>query len=213
MTTGINKDHRIGRLLLLVGSVCLAAAILGCVRGIPSKKPPIHLIPDMDNQPKFKPQSENDFFPDSAAMRPLVLGTVAQGWLHADVIFNTGKDPSTGDFVRESPVGITLTGLMRGQERFNIFCSVCHSRLGDGKGIMVQHGYPPPPNYHDQTIREYPDGHIFDVISNGIRNMPSYAQQIPAEDRWKIVGYVRALQRSEHASLEDVPSEMRTDLK
>jgi len=212
----IRRNHIIRGVCLLALAIALAVAMLlidGCVRGMPSKKPPIHIIPDMDDQPKFKPQSENDFFPDSASMRPLVPGTVARGWLREDVIFYTGMDLQTDDFVKTSPVEITLTGLQRGQERFNIYCSVCHSRLGDGKGIMLERGYPPPTSYHDDRIRNYPDGHIFDVITNGIRNMPGYGQQIPVEDRWEIVGYVRALQRSEHASLEDVPVEIRNQLK
>jgi len=201
--------------LVAVAAILSAVMLLfgGCVRGMPSKKPPIHIIADMDDQPKFKPQSENDFFPDSASMRLLVPGTVAQGWLREDMIFHQGVDPQTEDFVTRSPVEITLTGLQRGRERFNIYCSVCHSRLGDGKGIMLERGYPPPTSYHDDRIRSYPDGYIFDVITNGIRNMPGYGQQIPVEDRWKIVSYVRALQRSEHASLDDVPIEMRDQLK
>ena len=213
MTFGIHIITRIRWSLFGISLVAVTVLIAGCVRGTPSKRPPIHLIPDMDDQPKFKPQSENDFFPDSAAMRPLVPGTLARGWLRDDVIFNTGVDPRKDDFVQKSPLEITLTGLQRGQERFNIYCSLCHSRLGDGKGIMLERGYPPPTSYHDDLIRNYPDGHIFDVITNGIRNMPGYGQQIPVEDRWEIVSYVRALQRSQHASLEDVPVEMRDQLR
>ena len=189
-------------------ALSLAISISGCYRGRPSDKPPIHLNPDMDHQPKYKAQSASAFFDNGGAMQPPPDGTLARGWLKADRAYYFGED-STGEAVAQSPVPVTLTGLQRGQERFNIYCSVCHSRIGDGQGIIVQRGYVPPPNFHSELIRSYPDGHIFKVISNGIRNMPGYAQQIPVEDRWLIVNYLRALQRSQNASLEDVPPEMR----
>jgi len=192
--------------------VSMALGLSGCFRGQPSQKPPIHIVPDMDQQPKYKPQSEGVFFEDSSAMRIPVPGTVAQGWLMDDIEFYTGMNPELGKPIAKSPVEITLTGLQRGQERFNIYCSPCHSRIGDGRGIMVQRGYVPPPSFHDDLIRNYPDGHIFDVIGNGIRNMPGYAQQITEEDRWLIVNYLRALQRSQNASIEDVPVELRDRL-
>jgi mono/diheme cytochrome c family protein len=192
--------------------ILLVLSITGCFRGQPSKKPPIHLVHDMDEQPKYKPQSEGVFFEDSSAMRTPVPGTVAQGWLMDDIGFYTGMDSVTGKPLHKSPVEINLTGLQRGQERYNIYCSPCHSRIGDGRGIMVQRGYVPPPSFHDDLIRNYPDGHIFDVISNGIRNMPGYAQQISEEDRWLIVNYLRALQRSQNASIDDIPVELRDKL-
>ena len=101
----------------------------------------------------------------------------------------------------------------RGQQRFNIYCSPCHGRTGDGRGIVVQRGLLPPPSFHDDRLRKVGDGHIFDVISNGIRNMPSYRAQIPVDDRWAIVSYFRALQRSQNASINDVPAEMRGAIK
>jgi mono/diheme cytochrome c family protein len=103
--------------------------------------------------------------------------------------------------------------LKRGQERFNIFCSPCHGRLGDGKGIVVERGYSPPPTFHSDRVRSFPDGHIFDVITNGIRNMPPYGPQIPASDRWAIVAYFRALQRSQNATVNDIPVELRDQVK
>lgn len=188
-------------------------ALTGCYRGKPSDKPPVHLVPDMDRQPKYLPQAHSDFFPNGSTNQIPPEGTIAQGGLHSDHAYYEGIDPSTGQPVKKSPVPITLTGLQRGQERFNIYCSPCHSRVGDGQGIMVQRGYVPPPSFHTDLIRQYPDGHIFQVISNGIRNMPSYGQQIPIPDRWLIVNYLRALQRSQFARVEDVPETIKRDLQ
>ena len=102
---------------------------------------------------------------------------------------------------------------MRGQERFNIYCSPCHSRLGDGKGMVVQRGMFPPPTYHQARIRDIEDGHIFDVITNGIRNMPSYKSQIPVSDRWAIFNYLRVLQRSQNGELKTIAESERAKIK
>ena len=103
--------------------------------------------------------------------------------------------------------------LKRGQERFNIYCAPCHGQTGDGQGIVVQRGYLPPPSYHQDRLRKMPDGYIFDVITNGVRNMPSYRHQVPVADRWAIVSYLRALQRSQNATINDIPPEMRETVK
>lgn len=201
--------RRIYLIMLLIASALLT--MIAC-QGRPSEKPPIHLNPDMDDQPKYLPQAESNFFADSATMRVPVEGTVARDELRADDAYYRGIGPD-GKPVVKSPVPLTLKELERGEERFNIYCSPCHSRIGDGKGIMVQRGYVPPPSFHDDRIREFPDGHIFDVITHGIRNMPSYAHQIPVEDRWAIIAYLRALERSQNASLEDIPVELRDKVK
>jgi mono/diheme cytochrome c family protein len=166
----------------------------------------------MDNQPKYQAQEKCEYFADESAMRQPVPGTVAREFLREDSAYFTGID-SNGDTLVNSPVETSMQLLERGQERFDIYCSPCHGRAGDGKGIMVSRGYVPPPDYHTDRIRNLPDGHIFDVISNGIRNMPGYRHQVPVEDRWAIVAYVRALQRSQNASIDDVPVERRGDLK
>ncbi len=183
----------------------------GCYRGRPSKKPPIHIIPDMDSQPRYDTQEKNDFFPDHLAMRHPVSGTIAVGDLETNPEYYTGKD-ARGRLVEDNPVAINMPFLKRGQERFNIYCSPCHSRGGDGKGIMTTRGYVPPPSFHIDRLREVEDGHIFDVITNGLRNMPSYGHQVSVNDRWAIVAYVRALQRSQNATIEDVPEEKRDQL-
>ncbi|MCH7689741.1 MAG: cytochrome c [candidate division Zixibacteria bacterium] len=197
-------------IIFLAGALILVSA--GCYRGKPSKAPPIHINPNMDDQPRFNAQKSSDFFEDGRAMRDRIEGTLPRGFLREDVIYYTGKDAS-GKLVKKSPVASTMEVLRRGQERFNIYCSPCHSRLGDGKGMVVQRGMFPPPTYHQARIRDIEDGHIFDVITNGIRNMPSYRSQIPVSDRWAIVNYLRVLQRSQNAKLKDIPESERVKIK
>ena len=194
--------------------LCLVLAA-GCSRNRPSEKPPIHLQTNMDDQPKYKPQAASEFFADGQAMRQPVEGTVARGQLHEDVVFYTGKTEN-GRLVRKSPVPVTMDLLKRGQERYGIYCSPCHGQTGaaqDIKSIVVQKGMLAPPSFHEQRLRDVEDGHIFDVITNGIRNMPPYKYQISAEDRWAIVAYFRALQRSQNATVSEVPESVRQGLK
>ena len=197
-------------IIFLAGALILVSG--GCYRGKPSKVPPIHINPNMDDQPRFNAQKSSDFFEDGRAMRDRIDGTLPRGFLREDVVYFTGKDAS-GKLVKKSPVASTMEVLRRGQERFNIYCSPCHSRLGDGKGMVVQRGMFPPPTYHQARIRDIEDGHIFDVITNGIRNMPSYRSQIPVSDRWAIVNYLRVLQRSQNAKLKDIPESERAKIK
>jgi predicted small lipoprotein YifL len=183
----------------------------GCYRGRPSEDPPIHLNPNMDTQKKYKPQSASRFFEDGLTMRQPVPGTVAIGELHEDDAYYRGKN-ADGSLVRNMPVEVTMETLRRGQKRYNIYCAPCHDQTGSGKGIVVKKGFLPPPSFHLDRLREVEDGHIYDVITNGIRNMPSYKHQIPVSDRWKIVAYVRALQRSQNAQISDVPEELRESI-
>jgi hypothetical protein len=180
----------------------------GCSRNRPSERPPIHFNPNMDNQEKYRAQSENRFFEDGAAMRVPVAGTVARDDLQEDDAYFKGLN-SSGEFIDYIPIPVNIQGLERGRERFDIFCSPCHSRLGDGRGIMIKRGYPPPPTFHSDRIRKMSIGEIYNVITNGVRNMPSYRHQVPVGDRWAIIAYLRALQRSQQAGLEDIPPEMR----
>jgi mono/diheme cytochrome c family protein len=197
----------------LIAVLLLAPAVLsGCARERPSSQPPIHLIPDMDHQPKFKAQSESRFFADGAAMRMPVPGTVARGELREDDAYFRGLNADSS-FVRSLPVPVTTQLLERGRQRFDIYCSPCHSRVGDGRGIMVRRGYVPPPTFHSDRLRDIEDGYIFSVITDGVRNMPAYKYQVPVADRWAVVAYLRALQRSQNATLDDVPQELRKDLK
>jgi len=196
--------------LAYIGVLLLAvlAVGVGCTRNRPSEKPPIHPNPNMDIQPRYNPQAESEFFADGKTMRTPPAGTVARGQLRNDIGYYTGLTES-GDTVRTNPREVDMQLLKRGQERYDIYCSPCHARTGDGQGIMVQRGYIPPPSFHMERLRAAHDGHIFWVISNGIRNMPSYRSQVPVDDRWAIVAYVRALQRAQNATLEDIPTEKR----
>ena len=184
----------------------LAPAILlllaGC-RGQESPAPPVHLVGDMDWQPKLQAGEASPAFADGRAMRPSVPGTVARGALAEDDGYHRGKE---GDaFVARSPVELDAALVRRGQERFNVFCAPCHDKTGGGEGMVVKRGYPPPIDLASERVRGMPDGEVFDVITHGVRNMPAYRKQVPVEDRWAIVAWVRVLQRSQRARLRDVP--------
>ncbi len=191
---------------ILVISIGLIA--VGCVREMPKQEPGMRLETNMFRQPRYEAQDAGEFFADGAAMRMPVEGTIARGELHENVAYYTGLT-AAGDTVKESPVPTTMAELLRGQERFNIYCSPCHGRTGDGQGMVVKRGLLPPPNFIEDRLLAAPDGHIFNVITNGIRNMPPYKYQIPVADRWAIIAYFRALQRSQHASPNDVPGSVR----
>lgn len=159
---------------------------------------------DMHNQPKFKPLRANDFYADMRSERPIIEGTVARGDLRDDQYFYTGKiGKNDGDVF---PFPVTADVLKRGQERFNIYCTPCHSRVGDGNGMIVQRGYRRPPSYHIDRLRTAPVGHFFDVITNGFGAMPDYSAQVSVKDRWAIIAYIRALQFSQKAAQGDVPA-------
>jgi len=167
---------------------------------------------DMQDQPKFIPLRPSSFFDDGRSERPLVEGTVARGHLDADSALYTGK--VDGKPVEAFPFPVTRAVLERGQERYNIYCSPCHDRLGNGHGMIQQRGFnhPPPQSYHVDRLRQAPVGYFFDVITNGLGAMPDYAAQIEPRDRWAIVAYVRVLQLSQHASVDDVPAAERAAL-
>jgi mono/diheme cytochrome c family protein len=190
----------------------VAAGFSGCGRGRPSKRTPIHINPNMDEQEKYKAQEESKFFADGATMRTPVAGTVARGWLHENTEYYSGKNEK-GEYIAKIPAEINMQLLQRGHERYDIYCAPCHSRVGDGRGIMISRGYVPPPSFHQNYIREMKDGYFFDVITNGVRNMPGYGHQVKVADRWAIVAYLRALQRSHNASEKDVPQELRQEIK
>jgi mono/diheme cytochrome c family protein len=165
---------------------------------------------DMHDQPKFIPLRASTFFTDSRSARPIVAGTVARGRLREDALLYTGKVDGADATVFPFPVDAKV--LARGQDRFDIHCSPCHGRTGQGDGMVVRRGYRHPPTYHQDRLREAPVGHFFDVISNGFGAMPDYAAQVVVEDRWAIAAYIRALQLSEHATIADVPPAERGKL-
>ncbi len=183
----------------------LLALLLSACRGAPFKQTPIQLERNMFKQDKYIPQDVNTFFPDRRAMRMPVEGTVARNELKLNTEYYDGKDKS-GNLVEHIPIPVTMQLLKRGQNRFDVFCTPCHGRLGDGNGIVpsLNVGLIHPPNYHQDRLINAPDGHFFDVITNGIRTMMPYRYQIPVHDRWAIVAYIRALQMSQNASKADL---------
>ncbi len=201
------------RAINIVALFALVAVLAGC-RGTTSPVPPVHVSPNMDWQERYDPQSANDFFADGRAMRPPVAGTVARGFLREDVRFFFGRDES-GAFVERSPVPATLEVLRRGQEQYTIFCGPCHGPAGDGNGIITTggYGYVPAPTYHSDALRAQTDGYLYSVVVNGVRSMPGYGTQITVADRWAIVSYIRALQRSQNATRADVPQDVLAGLQ
>lgn len=164
----------------------------------------------MATQPYYQPLEENTFFADGRASRPIEPHTVSRGDLRDDDSLYTGK--VDGEMVTEFPISITEEVIARGQNRFNIYCAPCHSKLGDGNGMIVQRGVSRPPSFMDSRLTTAPVGHLYDVITNGYGRMYSYNQQIPVLDRWAIVSYVRVLQQAGTATLDDVPPAEREKL-
>jgi mono/diheme cytochrome c family protein len=223
------QARRVRRLCVGVFVTAIALSVVGCRQ-------------DMHDQPKYRPLRPVDqigSINDGRSARPLVEGTVARGELRDDAEFYTGKTAGVGQttnkmaatsasqfpgqpassgsvglqgFVTEFPLQITAADLDRGQERFNIYCSVCHGPLGDGGGMIPKRGFRKPPSYHDDRLRNAPVGYFFDVITNGFGNMPDYSAQVEPADRWRIIAYIRALQLSQRASVADVPADKRGEL-
>ena len=177
-----------------VALACLALGLTGCVRGCTSSRPPIHINPNMDYQPRVDAQEESGFFYDGRGMRKPVPGTIAIGELIEDPRMHTGKD-ADGAFLASSPLANTEDLLARGESRFMIFCSPCHEKRGTGRGIMFQYGSVPTPSFHEQRIVDMPDGEIFDTITFGKNLMKGYAYPIQPHDRWAIIAHLRRLQR------------------
>jgi mono/diheme cytochrome c family protein len=180
----------------------------------------IQVVYDMDNQFKYKTQTRDDFFADGRTMRLPVEGTVSQGMLEADDPFFRGRVEGDTLFVEAFPVEVTRDLMQRGRERFNIYCAPCHGLSGNGQGLVHTKAeargegtWTPPTDLGSQTVIDRPVGHIYNTIKNGIRNMPAYGPQIDPTDRWAIVAYVRALQLSRNATIEDVPAEDRAALQ
>jgi len=215
-------------------SLCLGVFVAICL-GSTGCRQDMH---DQPKYRPLRPIDQIGSINDGRSARPLVEGTVARGQLKDDVEFYTGKlgtaqtaasgppnpQPVQGainaqagqnpaqvyqGYVAEFPMPLTAADLDRGQERFNIYCAVCHGRLGDGAGMIVRRGFRKPPSFHDERLRNAPVGYFFDVQTNGFGAMPDYASQIPPDDRWRIIAYIRALQLSQRAALADLPPEER----
>ena len=195
------------RYLLLVPAALL---LTGCAN-FPSKNPPVWFWYDMRIQEKYKAQAVSPFFADGRASRRPVEGTIPVGYLKEDTPYNTGEEE--GKYLARNPEALTPELLARGQERFNIYCSPCHDRTGSGRGIVAARTTWIPGNLHDDRIVGMVDGELFHVITNGRRSMPGYRFQVPEKDRWAIIAYVRALQRSWLGNVSDVPAELQNRLR
>jgi mono/diheme cytochrome c family protein len=196
--------------VLAVTSVGLLTVLMGC-RGQTTQKTPFWIKHGMEFQPKLLPYGANIAAADGRNMQMPPEGTVASGLLKEDDAFYRGGDLE--HYVTVNPLKVTAQLMERGQERFTIYCTPCHGQTGIGNGMVIKAGFLQPPNLNDARIVTMLDGQIFRTISNGVRIMPSYGKQIPEEDRWAIVAYIRALQRSQHATISDVPESERANLK
>ena len=165
----------------------------------------------MRDQPKFLQSEATNLFPDGTSSRPFVPDTVPRGMAQDDTLLYTGRDQN-GNYSTVFPFPVTADVLARGQSRFNIYCAPCHGRLGNGAGIVVARGFTTPPTFHSDTLRKAPVGLFYDVISHGFGAMPDYSTQILPRDRWAIIAYIRALQLSQNATINDVPQNERAAL-
>ena len=202
--------------------LCLVIVSVAGFRGGMSRRPPIELFPDMDRQPKLRPQTHNSLFPDQFSSRLPVEGTVPRSkpavlegreiYPFEDHPLNTGRVPGTTNFVETIPLAVTEQLLARGQQRYSINCAPCHGASGDGKGITSKYNMLAMANFHDVRLVKMPDGEIFNTITYGKNLMGAYGPNVAIADRWAIVAYVRALQLSENARVEDVPAEHRAEI-
>ena len=183
------------RLAIVV--VALSSALVACRQ-------------DMHDAPRYEPLEASTFFSDGRGSRPLVANTVARGQLREDELLYTGK--IGGQLATEFPMPVTAEMMARGQERFNVFCSPCHGRTGDGTGLIVQRGFRQPPSYYEDRLVNAPVGYLFDVMTNGFGAMQDYSAQVPVADRWAIAAYIKALQFSRRGTVNDVPADRREEL-
>ncbi|AKC81888.1 cytochrome C [Verrucomicrobia bacterium IMCC26134] len=207
--------------LVLLFVVISAVSVLG-FRGSSTTRPPLEVFPDMDRQAKYKPQAESAFFGDKRTDRPAPVGAVPFGRtaIKAEAKFLGADDQlyqglaSDGTFARGFPASITVDGklLERGQLKYTIYCAPCHGAIGDGNGITKQYGMGATPTYHDDRLRNMPEGEIFNTITKGKNNMLSYADKLDPDDRWAVIAYVRALQRAQSGTALDIPSAHKSEL-
>jgi cytochrome c553 len=183
---------------LLLFAVCVVSLAVGCRR-------------DMQVQPRYNPYDASNFFDDGRSVRQPVAGTVARGHLRLDELLYTGK--INGKEADTFPFAITRADLNRGRERYNIYCAPCHDYTGSGRGMIVLRGFPQPPSFHMDRLRQAPAGHYVDVITNGLGVMYPYADRVAPEDRWRIAAYIRALQLSQQGNISDVPPADRNRLQ
>ena len=206
--------------------VCVAVVSLLGIRGMKSTKPPVYVFPDMDFQAKYLPQGFNEFFANEMDDRPVVQGTIPRGYnwnvkevFSEDFSYAPAKNPplysgknSDGTFYRGFPIAVNNELMELGQQKYTIFCAVCHGALGDGNGITKQYGMIATPSYHAGRLRDMPEGEIFNTITNGKNTMLPYADKLNSKERWAVIAYLKALQRAQNASIKDVPPQFRSEL-
>ena len=188
-----NRTRRVRTVVLACALLVGLSLLVGCKQ-------------KMGTQPRYEPLSASGFFDDGSSARQLLPDTVARGSLRADEQLYTGK--VDGQYVDTFPFTVDRAVLNRGQQRFNIYCAACHGEVGDGNGLLVHRGFLPPPSFHQDALRNAPVGLFYDVITNGFGAMPSYNTQISVQDRWAIIAYVRALQLSQNANVENLPPDI-----
>ena len=199
-------------LLILALGVVTVMGVFG-KRGHTFKQPPLEIFPDMDRQPKLRPQQPNLTFANGRSSQEPLPRTVARGDHYELNAVNTGREPGTTNFIATIPVPVTEQLMARGHQRYNIYCLPCHGPQGDGKGIVQKYGYATVKTLHDKLVVVQPDGEIFNTITHGKSTMFPYGSQISIEDRWAIVAYVRALQRSHLGLVDEVPAQLKAGLK
>jgi mono/diheme cytochrome c family protein len=189
--------------------VCALVVSIAGLRGSISRKPPIEIFPDMDRQPKVRPQKPSEFFGNHMESRLPVEGTISRGEHFQDTPVNTGMITGTTNFVATNPLKVTPELMARGQQRFQINCSPCHGLLADGNGVTKHFGMAVVANLHDPRIVQMTDGELFYVITHGRNLMAPYGAQVVTEDRWAVVAYLRALQLSQLGTVQDLPEAQR----
>jgi len=193
--------------------IAITIVVIAGQRGSMSRKPPIEIFPDMDRQPKLRPQTFNRILPDNLSSQPHPANTIARGSHFEDNTINTGRETGTTNWVETNPMPINDTLLNRGEERYNISCSPCHGAIGDGKGITGKYGMVAMANFHDKRLVMMADGEIFNTITYGKNLMGAYGGLVSVEDRWAIIAYVRALQRSQLAYVDELPASAQSTFK
>lgn len=191
----------------LVFICCCLTVLVGC-RGTTMERPPVHPNLNMDFQNRYDPQESSPFFADGRAMRPPVEGTVPRGALEAGTPYTTGLD-AEGDPVDSIPrIEVDQEFIRQGQKQFDTYCQPCHGYLGDGNGVVGAQWQVPVTSFHIDRLRTAPDGQLFQVMTEGVRTMPGYSHQVDVDNRWAIVAYIRALQRSQNVPREEIPADV-----
>ena len=199
-------------IIILLAIVVIILSMAG-VRGMTSRRPPIVLFGDMDNQPKYKSQAQSPFFADGRTMRPLPPGTIQWGRAAGAPSAEYLADDQAAYQLKKMPVKLDAALLTRGQQVYNTYCVVCHGGAGLGNGVTTQYNMSQPANYHIDRLRQETDGYFYKVITEGKGLMGGYGPSIHRADRWAVVAYVRVLQRSENGTITDVPEAMRKELE